>query len=76
MALNQIGNPLLTFQAALQLAAAVLGWGEVPFRPEPALYQPGEEHKAPHASERCRRRRAPGEAAAPCLLLFIPCWFV
>lgn len=30
MALNQIGNPLLIIQAVLQLAAAVLGWGEVP----------------------------------------------
>lgn len=75
-ALNQIGNPLLIIQAVLQFAAAVLGRGEVSFCPGLALYEPGEEHKAPHARARCRRRRASGEAAAPCLLLFIPCWFV
>lgn len=72
MALNQIGNPLLIIQAVLSWQQQF--WAGEKFRAR--FVQRGEQHKAPRGRARCRRRRAPGEAAAPCLLLFIPCWFV
>lgn len=75
MALNQIGNPLLIIQAALQLQQHFwAGRSFVPPRRRCAAARGGAQSSA--RPVRCRRRRAPGEAAAPCLLLFIPCWFV